>query len=182
MFNTLIDVHYIPNLGVYGDVIRVKILFNKKDNALIQMSEPKQAELAIRYLNKIDLFGSTIRVTHSKHQKVQMPKEDQPDNGLTKDYSLSSLHRFKKPGSKNYSNIYAPSSTLHLSNIPSQITEDQIKDAFVKETGFNIVNFKFFQKLKNSDKKMALIQLNSVEEAIQTLIVMHNYQFSETAH
>ena len=31
--------------GVYGDVHRVKILFNKKDNALIQMAEPHQAQL-----------------------------------------------------------------------------------------------------------------------------------------
>lgn len=40
------------------------------------------------------------------------------DAGLTKDYGSSPLHRFKKPGSKNYLNIYAPSATLHLSNIP----------------------------------------------------------------
>jgi len=40
------------------------------------------------------------------------------DSGLTKDYSNSPLHRFKRPNSKNYNNIYAPSSTLHLSNIP----------------------------------------------------------------
>lgn len=31
--------------GVYGDVVRVKILYNKKDNALIQYSEPQQAQL-----------------------------------------------------------------------------------------------------------------------------------------
>lgn len=31
--------------GVYGDVHRVKILFNKKDNALIQMADPHQAQL-----------------------------------------------------------------------------------------------------------------------------------------
>ena len=59
-------------------MIRVKILFNKKDNALIQMSEPTQAQLAIYYLDKIKLYGKTIRVTHSKHQTVQMPKEGQP--------------------------------------------------------------------------------------------------------
>lgn len=35
-----------------------------------------------------------------------------------RDYSQSPLHRFKKPGSKNYQNIYPPSATLHLSNIP----------------------------------------------------------------
>lgn len=31
--------------GVYGDVQRVKILYNKKDSALIQMAEPQQAYL-----------------------------------------------------------------------------------------------------------------------------------------
>jgi len=30
-------------LGVYGDVHRVKILFNKKDSALIQFATPQQA-------------------------------------------------------------------------------------------------------------------------------------------
>jgi hypothetical protein len=32
-------------LGVYGDVIRVKIMFNKKDNALIQFNDPTQAQM-----------------------------------------------------------------------------------------------------------------------------------------
>uniref|UniRef100_A0A3B4ZVH8 Polypyrimidine tract binding protein 3 n=1 Tax=Stegastes partitus TaxID=144197 RepID=A0A3B4ZVH8_9TELE len=32
--------------GVYGDVQRVKILFNKKENALVQMSDATQAQLA----------------------------------------------------------------------------------------------------------------------------------------
>lgn len=31
--------------GVYGDVMRVKILFNKKDNALVQMADGTQAQL-----------------------------------------------------------------------------------------------------------------------------------------
>lgn len=32
-------------VGVYGDVLRVKIMFNKKENALIQMSDGTQAQL-----------------------------------------------------------------------------------------------------------------------------------------
>lgn len=70
------------------------------------------------YLDKLRVYGKTINVMPSKHMLVQLPKDGQPDAGLTKDYSNSSLHRFKKPGSKNYQNIYPPSSTLHLSNIP----------------------------------------------------------------
>ncbi|XP_060528236.1 polypyrimidine tract-binding protein 2 isoform X3 [Cylas formicarius] len=163
--------------GVYGDVQRVKILYNKKDSALVQLAEPHQAHLAITHMDKLKVFGKNIRVMLSKHQSVQMPKEGQPDAGLTKDYSQSPLHRFKKPGSKNYQNIYPPSSTLHLSNIPATVNEDDIKEAFTKN-GFTVKAFKFFPK----DKKMALIQLPSMEEAVIALIKMHNYQLSESNH
>ncbi|PNF17710.1 Polypyrimidine tract-binding protein 3 [Cryptotermes secundus] len=163
--------------GVYGDVQRVKILYNKKDSALIQMSEPHQAHLAMTHMDKLRVFGKQIRVMPSKHQTVQLPKEGQPDAGLTKDYSNSTLHRFKKPGSKNYQNIYPPSATLHLSNIPPSVSEEEIKDAFTKN-GFPVKAFKFFPK----DRKMALIQLPTVDDAVSALIKMHNYQLSESNH
>ncbi|EDW24350.1 GL24102 [Drosophila persimilis] len=162
---------------VYGDVQRVKILYNKKDSALIQMAEPQQAYLAMSHLDKLRLWGRPIRVMASKHQAVQLPKEGQPDAGLTRDYSQNPLHRFKKPGSKNYQNIYPPSATLHLSNIPSSCSEDDIKEAFTSNT-FEVKAFKFFPK----DRKMALLQLSSVEEAVLALIKMHNHQLSESNH
>lgn len=40
-----LTVIYAMVVGVYGDVHRVKILFNKKDNALVQMADPHQAQL-----------------------------------------------------------------------------------------------------------------------------------------
>ncbi|GLH14920.1 Uncharacterized protein GBIM_19346, partial [Gryllus bimaculatus] len=159
--------------GVYGDVQRVKILYNKKDSALIQMAEPHQAHLAMTHMDKLRVFGKQIRVMPSKHQTVQLPKEGQPDAGLTKDFTNSALHRFKKPGSKNYQNIYPPSATLHLSNIPPSISEEEIKEAFTKN-GFHVKAFKFFPK----DRKMALIQLPSMDDAVTALIKMHNYQLS----
>ncbi|XP_057319207.1 polypyrimidine tract-binding protein 1 isoform X3 [Microplitis mediator] len=163
--------------GVYGDVQRVKILYNKKDSALIQMAEPHQGHLAMTHMDKLKVFGKQIRVVVSKHQTVQLPKEGQPDAGLTKDYTNSPLHRFKKPGSKNYQNIYPPSATLHLSNIPATVTEDEIKDAFTSN-GFTVKAFKFFPK----DRKMALIQMPSMDDAVAALIKMHNYQLSESNH
>ncbi|XP_072940303.1 polypyrimidine tract-binding protein 2 isoform X4 [Epargyreus clarus] len=163
--------------GVYGDVQRVKILYNKKDSALIQMAEPHQAHLAMTHMDKLRVFGKAMRVMLSKHQTVQLPKEGQPDAGLTRDYSQSPLHRFKKPGSKNYQNIYPPSATLHLSNIPATVSEEDIKEAFTKR-GFTIKAFKFFPK----DRKMALVQLPSIDDAVAALIKMHNYQLSESNH
>lgn len=162
--------------GVYGDVHRVKILFNKKDNALIQMAEPHQAQLAIAHLDKAKVWGKNIRVTQSKHAMVQMPKDGQPDAGLTKDFTNSPVHRFKRPGSKNCQNIFPPSAVLHLSNIPSTVSEDQLKEAFSQHG--QVLAFKFFAK----DRRMGLIEMSSVEEAIIALIEMHNYPLSESNH
>uniref|UniRef100_A0A3Q1BV39 RRM domain-containing protein n=1 Tax=Amphiprion ocellaris TaxID=80972 RepID=A0A3Q1BV39_AMPOC len=138
------------NTRVYGDVQRVKILYNKKDSALIQMSDSNQAQLAMSHLNGQKMYGKIIRVTLSKHQTVALPRDGLDDQGLTKDYANSPLHRFKKPGSKNFQNIFPPSATLHLSNIP--------------------------------DRKMALIQMSTVEEAIQALIDLHNYNMGGNQH
>ncbi|XP_029470190.1 polypyrimidine tract-binding protein 3 isoform X2 [Rhinatrema bivittatum] len=163
--------------GVYGDVHRVKILFNKKENALVQMADATQAQLAMSHLNGQRLHGRVLRVALSKHQTVQLPREGHEDQGLTKDYSNSPLHRFKKPGSKNFQNIFPPSATLHLSNIPPSVTDDDLKVLF-GNTGSTVKAFKFFQK----DRKMALIQLSSVEEAILALIELHNTELGENHH
>ncbi|CAB1451899.1 unnamed protein product [Pleuronectes platessa] len=163
--------------GVYGDVMRVKILFNKKENALIQMSDGTQAQLAMSHLNGQRLHGRAMRVTLSKHTTVQLPREGHEEQGLTKDYSNSPLHRFKKPGSKNYSNIFPPSATLHLSNIPPSVVEDDLRRLFAS-SGATVKAFKFFQK----DRKMALIQMGSVEEAIECLIEFHNHDLGENHH
>lgn len=39
--------------GVYGDVHRVKIMFNKKENALVQMADATQAQLGMNSANQI---------------------------------------------------------------------------------------------------------------------------------
>uniref|UniRef100_A0A673AQC5 Polypyrimidine tract-binding protein 3-like n=1 Tax=Sphaeramia orbicularis TaxID=375764 RepID=A0A673AQC5_9TELE len=165
--------------GVYGDVQRVKILFNKKENALVQMSDATQAQLAMSHLNGQRLHGNVIRVTLSKHPVVQLPRgaAGQEEQALTRDYAGSALHRFKKPGSKNFNNIFPPSATLHLSNIPSSVTEDVLKDLF-SSGGFTVKAFKFFQK----DRKMALMQLASVDEAIEALVTLHDRQLDHNQH
>ena len=173
--------------GVYGDVQRVKIMFNKKDTALVQMSEPQQALLAMKNLDKTVLWGQQIRVISSEHTTVQLPKDGQPGKGLTKDYGNSNLHRFKKAGFKDYSNIYPPSMILHLSNIPISIEESVLREVF-SNIGLHVQKFKFFQERRIKEtpvpqnSKMAQVQLANLDEAIYALVKLHNYQLSETSH
>ncbi|CAH8536970.1 unnamed protein product [Schistosoma haematobium] len=162
--------------GVYGDVTRVKIMFNKKSTALVQFSDSQQALTALYHLNGQPLYGKPLKIAVSRFNIVQLPKEDS-DVGLTKDYTNSPLHRFRKPNSKNFANIYAPNHVLHLSNIPSAITEEEVRMIF-ETKGYHVTDFKFMMK----DKKMALIQLENVDMAIQALIDLHNCQLTENSH
>ncbi|KAM4659169.1 polypyrimidine tract-binding protein 2 isoform 5-T5 [Amazona ochrocephala] len=132
---------------------------------------------AMSHLNGQKMYGKIIRVTLSKHQTVQLPREGLDDQGLTKDFGNSPLHRFKKPGSKNFQNIFPPSATLHLSNIPPSVAEEDLRTLFAN-TGGTVKAFKFFQR----DHKMALLQMSTVEEAIQALIDLHNYNLGENHH
>jgi len=159
--------------GVYGDVVRVKILFNKKDNALIQFADASMADTARQHLDKAVVFGRTIGVRTSKHSSVAMPKDDfLPENlHLTKDFSNSPLHRYKKAGSKNCGNIFKPGSTLHLSNISDGVTQEELVKPF-KKYG-KVVRIKFLP----GTQKMAVLAMSSIEEAIDALIHLHNHPF-----
>uniref|UniRef100_A0A8C7YYU0 Polypyrimidine tract binding protein 2b n=1 Tax=Oryzias sinensis TaxID=183150 RepID=A0A8C7YYU0_9TELE len=143
--------------GVYGDVQRVKILYNKKDSALIQLSDGNQAQLAMSHLNGQKVFGKVMRVTLSKHQTVALPREGLDDQLLTKDFAGSPLHL--------------------TSHDPLEgVGEEDLRLLF-SNSGGAVKAFKFFQ-----DRKMALIQMSSVEEAIQALMDLHNYDMGGNHH
>jgi polypyrimidine tract-binding protein 1 len=60
--------------GVYGDVVRVKILFSKQETALVQLSTPQQTSTALENLNGVSLYGRSIHVSYSKHKDVVLPR------------------------------------------------------------------------------------------------------------
>eukprot|EP00126_Sphaerothecum_destruens_P000284 Sdes_comp10335_c0_seq1m1979 len=185
--------------GVYADVQRIKILFNKKNTALIEVSNSFQAQLAIHHLNGQIVYDQELHVSLSHHTHIILPKEDSSDESyhlLNKDYSSSLHHRFRLIGSKNYKNIASPSDTLHLSNISHQVTEEELLQEF-SSIG-TVISFRFFpihvpvssssdQPQQQSSgngaanamisKKMAFLRMKNVQEAIEALISMHNHVF-----
>jgi hnRNP-L/PTB/hephaestus splicing factor len=138
--------------GVYGDVQRVKVLYQKRDTALIQYVSPQSAYLAALHLNHLQLYGKQISVTPSKHIEVSMPKtitnggtqqeHDQQLSGLTQDYTHSPIHRFKRtsgaasaPGANgglaiHAKSIHPPSQVLHVSSLADAVTEDELRSLF----------------------------------------------------
>ena len=150
----MLAINHLDKCKLWGKVIRspllLLILFSLLPLLLLLLLLLLWMLLLLLHLLPPTADSPSPRVMHSKHTTVQLPKDGQPDAGLTKDYGNSGLHRsvarlagllllllllpihirFKKPGSKNYQNIYPPSATLHLSNIPSSVEEDDLKKAF----------------------------------------------------
>ena len=101
--------HIFTLLGVYGDVLKVKILFTKKDTALVQMATVQQAyvlppfpfhllslhpssislpisfiyllssESVVTNLNSAVMFGKPIRINFSKHATIMTPSANPND-------------------------------------------------------------------------------------------------------
>eukprot|EP00002_Diphylleia_rotans_P032516 TRINITY_DN6839_c0_g1_i1.p1 TRINITY_DN6839_c0_g1~~TRINITY_DN6839_c0_g1_i1.p1 ORF type:complete len:262 (+),score=46.20 TRINITY_DN6839_c0_g1_i1:821-1606(+) len=162
--------HLFRLFGYYGNVNRVKILFNKKENALVQFSSPQGANNAISFLNDCVIKGRPIKVNMSKHPSIAMPREQDLHSELTKDYSELKRFRYSPTNPKAASQICAPSAVLHISNIPPSMDEDELRLKF-SEVGF-VKGFQFMA----GPKRMALIQMDSPEQAISGLITYHDME------
>jgi hypothetical protein len=61
------------NQGVYGDILKVKIMYNRRDNALMQFKSYEQAMNAVTKMDKVKLFDKVLSVGMSKFPEIQIP-------------------------------------------------------------------------------------------------------------
>ncbi|CAL5185409.1 unnamed protein product [Lathyrus oleraceus] len=157
-----IDEDKLFNLfSIYGNIVRVKILRNKPDHALVQMGDGFQAELAVYFLKGSMLFGKRMEVNFSKHPNITQGAD-------THEYISSNLNRFNRNAAKNYRYCCSPTRIIHLSSLPQDINEEEIAN-LLQEHGI-IVNCKVFEM---NGKKQALVQFESEEEATEALVCKH---------
>ena len=157
--------------GMYGNVMKIKILFNNPEKAFIEFQSSPQAELARTYLGDCHIMGKALRIDFAKKGTIvdiSLLKKE-PDNKYLGDFANSSEHRYKYVGSKNHANITPPSKVLHLSNMHPDKSE-----AFYKELFRNYGRVTKFIFMK-CEEKMALVQMNSIEDALSILMNFHNF-------
>lgn len=164
--------------GVYGDVLRVKILWNKKDTAFIQFATSQQAALARTHLDKVELIDRKISVIVSKNKEITPPPAvPKFQNDTTRDYTDSPLHRFSRPGNRNERHVSAPSTSLHVSNLPDEANPDDLKLFFA--TGESEESKVVSVKLFGDKKRMAFVNFTSVTDAINALMRYHNAKYGD---
>ncbi|KAH9757648.1 polypyrimidine tract-binding protein [Citrus sinensis] len=157
-----IDEDKLFNLfSLYGNIIRIKLLRNKPDHALVQMGDGFQAELAVHFLKGALLFGKRLEVNFSKHPNITQGAD-------THEYMNSNLNRFNRNAAKNYRYCCSPTKMIHLSTLPQDVTEEEIV-SHLEEHG-SIVNTKLFEM---NGKKQALVLFETEEQATEALVCKH---------
>jgi polypyrimidine tract-binding protein 2 len=157
-----IDEDKLFNLfSLYGNIVRIKILRNKPDHALVEMADGLQAELAVHYLKGAILFGKKLEVNYSKYPNIT-PAPD------AHDYLNSSLNRFNSNVVKNYRHCCAPTKMIHISALPQEISEEAILN-HVSEHG-SVINTKLFEV---NGKRQALVMFETEEAATEALVSKH---------
>lgn len=155
----------------YGNVIRVKVLHNKPDHALVQMGDYFQASTAMQFLKGLTLFDKQIDINFSKHAYITA---NDPSDPTCADFSNSPLNRFKRfaAGSEKAHQIYkhmaGPSPLLHVSNLSPTTTEESLQQLFAP---FGPITLKLFEY---NEKKQALVHLSSIQAAAESLVLLHN--------
>ncbi|XP_057446037.1 polypyrimidine tract-binding protein homolog 3 [Lotus japonicus] len=157
-----IDEDKLFNLfSIYGNIVRIKLLRNKPDHALVQMGDGFQAELAVHLIKGAMLFGKRLEVNFSKHANITQGDD-------THEYVNSNLNRFNRNAAKNYRYCCSPTKMIHLSTLPQDIAEEEIV-SLLEEHG-TIVNSKLFEM---NGKKQALVQFETEEQATEALVCKH---------
>lgn len=165
--------------GAFGDVHRVKIMFNKRDTAFVQMATPMDAKRLILYLQGFELMGNSLVLIRSKMKEIRLPYQgrDQKTMHLTKDYSNSPSHRFGSPDSKNRRYICKPSKILHVSNLPHGFM-DTIEGPERLKLILSDNRIKGIT-LANDSPTQCLLICDSVDDGMQVLITKHLFRIED---
>jgi len=157
----------------YGNVLRVKILHNKPDHALVQMGDYYQASTAMHYLKGLALWDKPMDINFSKHSYINATSQDPADQSCA-DYTNSPLNRFKltqgtEKAQQIYKNMSGPVSLLHVSNLPAAATNQTTTEMF--SPFGTITGIKVFDI---NGKRQALVQFDSVQHSAEALVTLHN--------
>jgi len=166
--------------SIYGNVHKVKILYNKPDTAMIQFSDPFYATLAVFYLNAIHIEGAEISVQFSKNKSVA--GAGQTDE-IASAKNLSPNANDQRWGDNTESpgrivrNASKPTSVLFCANFDDAVDENTIRGL--------VAQFAHVRKIvmppckEGSKLRMANVAVGSPAEAVSCVMNLHGLRVGE---
>ena len=159
--------------GNFGNISKLLYL-KKKHTALIEYLDVDSASVAREMLNNLTFFGAQLKVSYSTYTSVDENLASSNNPEKYRDVFSPSPKTFRFKETKKIS-INPPSKVLHLSNIAREVySERGISEIFAPHAGVKKV------KLINGpeeEKCMALIELDTLENALICIATLHNQIF-----
>merc|ERR1719411_1549169 len=172
--NKLINV-----FGNFGNVRKVVFSDKKPDGALIELDDARGSVKAVAIMSSQKLDGQPIKVSFTKIDQAGMKKDDDKSKDFREAkenwrFSGNKEGKFRRICLSRLRNL---SSSLLVSNLPEG-KSDQLKK-FIIESGYTVKSMDGSQRpldesKPKSDYAMALVELASVEEAIDAVANLHN--------
>jgi hypothetical protein len=151
----------------YGDVEKLKIIWDKRDTCLIQFTNPQGAQCAQQNLQDLILFGKRLDIKLFKHGEVNVNEDRKGE--LAEYYGRHHIqHRFGDGRSNSAQHVCPPSDTLHISSIPNDWDEKRFRDEL--SIAGRVVSIKMLAPKKY---QQAVVQMGSLQEAINVLTMLH---------
>ncbi|KAF4722175.1 hypothetical protein FOZ62_011372, partial [Perkinsus olseni] len=158
--------------AVYGNVVKVKIMYKARNSALVQMQTVGECHTAIAHLKGIRLHGNKLTMEMSKGGRelppIPPPGAEQTEaDRLSRDYTSQS-YLYARHRADQTSRPFPPSSSLYFSNMPHGTTEEDLRE-LLDASGCQYTGIRFL----NEQHHMAIVQCVSLDNAIETLCRAH---------
>eukprot|EP01071_Lankesteria_metandrocarpae_P008742 Lankesteria_metandrocarpae@DN5040_c0_g1_i1.p1 len=174
----IVDVMQLFNLfSLYGPVLRIKILRDKRDTALVQYTEPHFATLAFTYLQGVPVYSeeSGIQICFSKNSEVIMPMQRPGESGAdckTRSFFAKEQRYPSNEPEKYFRSACKPRCTLFVAGLPEDATESEVRAVF--QSYGETTSFKFRESAEMAKKKAAHIEMANESQAVKALCNLHD--------
>ena len=169
----------------YGNVNKIFFMKNKESTAMVEMGDPDAADNVIKYVNEIDVFGTTVRFNHSKkHRRLTVtPLEFDLPNGSSsiKDFSRDKrMNRFIREDLARKNRLLKPTRVLHFYNV-LRIPDEEFLGYFHEAGAPEPSNIKWADPKEGTrvTGSSGLLYFESGEDATDALVMMNHYKIGD---
>ncbi|KAL8431940.1 hypothetical protein Efla_002777 [Eimeria flavescens] len=170
--------------SLYGIVLRIKILKERPDTALIQYSVPFYATIAQCLMMGAVCEGQALQVTLSRNKEVRLPPAAITATGETAGFedekrTVAFTMKDQRYGGEDMEKYVKgacrPTKTVFVANVHEDASADDVSALF-KQYGA-VLKFTFKKPKNESSKtKLCIMELESEERALSAIMHLHNYE------
>ncbi|KAK2955029.1 putative Polypyrimidine tract-binding protein [Blattamonas nauphoetae] len=159
----------------FGRVVKVKLLHNKPDTALVQFVSAEEAASAQKALHSTPIFGLLLDVNFSNIQNIVLSGRGIEDDSIKHELDNTdlSLTRSFWTSTTFSTHLAHPSEYLHLSNFPPTTTAEEIS-VFLA----SVAEAKRVSIQTRGGRGMAIAEFASLEQANNVMVTLHRMVFN----